>query len=86
MAVVYDHDDHPRSSASRIAVILAIIALALAWLAYNRTGKDLEDSAGDAVKTIQEGSSDAGQAAQEGADAVEQGVDTGPDGVDDGAQ
>ena len=45
---VYEH----RRGASVVAwtaLVLAIISLVIAWLAYNRSGKDLEDSASDAI-------------------------------------
>ncbi len=80
-----------------LALILASLALIIAWMAYNRSGKDLEDSVSDGVENVQQetqdaadnvqnGTQEAGEAVQEGTDTVEQGLDTGPDGVDDGAQ
>jgi hypothetical protein len=72
------------------ALILAIISLIVAWMAYNRSGKDLEDSVSDTVENTtqqtENATQEAGDAAQDATDTVEQGVDTGPDGVDDGAQ
>lgn len=71
------------SAVATFAIILAIIALTVAWMAYNRSGKDLEDSVGDTVNSATENAS---ENTQEGIDSVERGLDTGPDGVDDGAQ
>lgn len=72
------------------ALILAILAIIIGWMAYNRTGKDLEDSASEAIdntsQQVEESTGEAGEAVQDSTDAVEGGVDTGPDGVDDGAQ
>jgi hypothetical protein len=85
----YDHVRHD-SSIARLALVLAVIALAVAWLAYNRSGKDLEDTVSDTLQsTTQEAgdaAQDAGQAGQDAADSAEDAADTGPDGVDDGAQ
>ncbi len=53
-----------------LALLLALGALVLAWMAYNRTGTDLEDRIADQV--------------QRATDATERGLDTGIDGVDDG--
>lgn len=78
------------SAVAWLALVLAILALIIGWMAYNRAGEDLEDQAGQAIEQTvdetEEASDDAGEAAQDAADAVEQGIDTGPDGVDDGAQ
>ncbi len=83
-----------RSNAGRsvawFALLVAAIALTVAWAAYNRSGKDLEDTAADAVQNttqnVTDDTTDAGSAAQKATDATEKAVDTGPDGVDDGAQ
>ena len=73
-----------------LALILSIIALTIAWMAYNRAGEDLENQAGDAIdnttQEIQQGADEAGDAAQDAADNTEEAVDEGPDGVDDGTQ
>ncbi len=53
-----------------LAMFLALGALVLAWMAYNRTGTDLEDRIADQV--------------QRATDTTERGLDTGIDGVDDG--
>lgn len=53
-----------------LAILLALGALVLAWMAYNRTGTDLEDRIADQ--------------AQRATDATERELDTGIDGVDDG--
>ena len=58
-----------------IALVVAIIAFIIAWMAYERTGADLDQRIREATQqtsdTIEEG-------AQQGADAI----DKGPDGVD----
>ena len=77
---------HQRSAGSAVAWLALIIgtaALVIAWLAYNRSGKDLEDSVKDTANTVIDQS---GQEAQNASDAIERGIDTGPDGVDDGAR
>ena len=59
-----------------IALIVAIIALAIAWMAYNRTGDNLEEQ----VRTQVEKSLNAAEdATQDASDAI----DAGPDGVDE---
>lgn len=55
-----------------LALIIAVAALIIGWMAYNRTGTDLEDRIADQV--------------QQTTDSAERGLDTGPDGVDDGAR
>lgn len=70
-----------------IALIVAVTALALAWIAYNRTGADLEDQVRQEVNSALDS---AGQSAEDAADDIEQGareteqrIDEGPDGVDE---
>lgn len=63
---------NPGRGLAMLALIIAIIALALAWAAYNRTGTDLEDRIANQV--------------QRATDNAERGLDTGIDGVDDGAR
>lgn len=59
-----------------IALIVAIVALIIAWMAYNRTGADLEQQ----IQTQVEQSLNAAEdATQEATDAI----DAGPDGVDE---
>lgn len=59
-----------------VALIIAIIALILAWMAYDRTGANLEQQ----VRTQVENSlNSAKDATQKATDAV----DAGPDGVDE---
>jgi membrane protein implicated in regulation of membrane protease activity len=58
------------------ALIVALLALWLAWAAYDRTGGDLD-------QRIQEQVQQTSQDAQEGAGAIEEAVDAGPDGVDE---
>lgn len=82
-----------------LALLVAIVALVVAWLAYNRAGEDLENQASDAVTEVinseaaneageaaRDAANEAGEAAQEGADATEEAVDEGPDGTDDGTR
>lgn len=73
----------PASTVAWLALVISVAALIFAIIAYNRTGKDIQDSVNDAVDSIQE---DAGDAGQDASDTIEEGVDTGPDGVDDGSQ
>ncbi len=84
-----NHEERRHSNGMAwLATIIAIAALVVAWLAYNRSGKDLEDSVQDttnsAIQEVQESASDAGEEAQEASDSAEGAIDTGPDGVDDG--
>lgn len=59
-----------------IALIVAIAALVLAWMAYNRSGVDLEQQ----IQTqVQESLEAAENATQDASDAI----DAGPDGVDE---
>ena len=59
-----------------VALIVAILALILGWIAYNRTGDDLENQ----IQTkVQEGINAADNAAKDASNAV----DAGPDGVDE---
>lgn len=59
-----------------IALIVALLALWLAWMAYDRTGADLD-------QRIREGVESSAQTVQDGAQNVEEAVDAGPDGVDE---
>lgn len=52
-----------------LALILAVLALWLAWTAYDRTGGDLDERIRQEV--------------QQGAQNVEESLDAGPDGVDE---
>lgn len=70
-----------------IALIVAIIALTLGWVAFNRTGEDLENKI---QQQVEQRTQDLQQGAQEGAQNVEEGtregtqrLDEGPDGVDE---
>ena len=55
-----------------IALLVAFLALVVAWASYNRTGTDLEDRIAEEVERA--------------TDSAEKGLDTGVDGVDDGAR
>ncbi len=59
-----------------VALIIALLALGLAWMAYNRTGADLEDRI---QQQVEQSAQDVNQGAQEAGDAI----DAGPDGVDE---
>ncbi len=72
---VYKEKRRP-SIISIIALLVAIAALALAWMAYDRTGANLEQQ----IRTqVQEGINAADDATQRATDAI----DAGPDGVDE---
>ncbi len=64
------------SAVAWLALIVAIVALILAWVAYNRTGEDLENQ----IQTqVEQSLNTAEDATQEAGDAI----DAGPDGVDE---
>lgn len=64
------------SAIAWIALIVAVVALVLAWIAYNRTGTDLEQQ----IQTqVQQGLNAAEDATQDASNAI----DAGPDGVDE---
>jgi len=73
-----------------LALIIAILALVIAWIAYNRTGANLEDTVqrqvSETLQATDKATEEAGRDAQQGADTVERGLDVGPDGVDDGTR
>lgn len=66
-----------------IALIVSVIALGLSWIAYNRTGEDLEQKIQEQVNQtvtpleqgIQEGAQDLEQGVNEGAQEVEENTD-----------
>lgn len=64
------------SAVAWIALIVAIAALALAWMAYDRTGANLETQ----IRTqVDESINAAEDATQDAGDAI----DAGPDGIDE---
>ena len=64
------------SAVAWIALLVAIVALIIAWMAYERTGADLERQ----IQTqVQQGLEAAENATREAGDAI----DAGPDGVDE---
>lgn len=73
-----------------VALLIATIALIMAILAYNRSGRDIDDAVRDALnnatRTTQDATEDAGNAGSNAVDSAEQAVDNGPDGQDDGAR
>lgn len=75
---------------SWLALVLAIVALVLAVMAYNRTGKNIDDAVRDAIGRVQQSSenaiNDAGNASSDAIDSTEDTIDKGPDGRDDGTQ
>lgn len=74
------------SAVAWIALLLALLALSLAWMAYNRTGADLSDRIRQEVNQSAQSAEDATQEAsdeiQQGANQTENAIDAGPDGVD----
>lgn len=64
------------SAVAWIALVLAIGALILAWVAFNRTGEDLEDKI---QRQVEQGLNVTEDATREAGDAI----DAGPDGVDE---
>ena len=61
---------------SWLALLVATLALILAWWAFNRTGEDLEDR-------IQRGIQESMVNVEQGVDNGAQTIDEGPDGVDE---
>jgi len=59
-----------------VAFIVALLALVLAWMAYNRTGEDLENR-------IQDGVQEALTGVERGTNDAVDSIDEGPDGVDE---
>ena len=59
-----------------LALIVALLALWLAWAAYDRTGGNLD-------QRIQEQIQKSAENVQQGAQNVQDAVDAGPDGVDE---
>lgn len=79
------------SAVAWVAILVAVIALFISVLAYNRSGEDLGTQINEGVdNTVQEleeaTPENAGESAQEATDRTEEAIDNGPDGVDDGAQ
>lgn len=73
--IVHDRDDSP-SWLSWLALLVAIAALIVGWLAYNRSGEDLEDRIKRQVESSMQSADRNTQGAQEA-------IDEGPDGVDE---
>lgn len=59
-----------------IALIVAVLALTLAWMAYDRTGADLDEKI---QQQVQQGVN----ATERGLENTEEAIDAGPDGVDE---
>lgn len=87
MADGTNHEEHDKNSAGSVvawlALVLAIAALALGWIAYNRTGQDLESTirnqVDESVNSVQQGAQDVqenvNQGANEAQDEAEQQTD-----------
>lgn len=78
------------SGVAWVALILAIIALVIAIVAYNRSGENLDetirDGASEAIDSLEEAGDDVGEGASDAVDSTEEAIDEGPDGVDDGTR
>lgn len=79
MQKVMHQDEYDKNSAGSVvawlALVLAIVALALGWIAFNRTGQDLEtrikNQVTESVDDVQQGAQDAGEDVQQGAEDVQ---------------
>jgi len=82
--------DRSSGAAAWLALLLAGVALLLSIVAYNRTGKHIDDAVRDAVNSVNQSAKDTtnatGNAGSRATDKAEQVIDKGPDGQDDGAQ
>jgi hypothetical protein len=69
-----------------LALVLSLLALMLAWQAYDRTGVDLDEriknAASSAANKVEAGADATGDAIKDGAADAERAIDAGPDGVD----
>ncbi len=59
-----------------LALALSIVALILAWMAYDRTGADLDER-------IQQGANQSAESVNDAANSAGDALDAGPDGVDE---
>lgn len=72
---------------STIAIIISVIALILAWVAYDRTGGDLDERIRSEVQTeVQQIEPAAEEAAQDTEEAFEEGVQDTEGAINEGAQ
>lgn len=86
-----DDRTHSSSAGTKVvmwlALLIAIIALVLAWMAYNRTGEDLDkkiqDQVQQSINETQNATQDAANATQDAAQDAAEAIDAGPDGVDE---
>lgn len=89
-----DNNTHTKTNSGLaiIAVLIAVLALIVAWLAYNRAGEDLEQQVNESIQEVlnsdelNQAADETGETIQEGADEAEQTIEEGPDGVNDGRQ
>lgn len=76
MAETVYKEKRASSAIGWIALIVSLIALVLAWMAYDRTGANLEQQ----IRTqVQEGVN----AAEDATDRASDAIDAGPDGIDE---
>lgn len=68
---------------SWLALILALLALGLAYMAYNRAGQNLSTDVKQGVNQAQDAAGDAANQAEQEAKEAGQAIDAGPDGVDE---
>jgi sensor domain CHASE-containing protein len=52
--VIHEYSDRTASALVWLALVLSVIALILAWIAYNRTGEDLESKIQEQVNRAQQ--------------------------------
>ncbi len=66
-----------------LALLLSLLALGLAWMAYNRTNGNLRTDVQQTTNQAQDAAGQAGQKVEEKAQDAGQAIDAGPDGVDE---
>ncbi len=68
---------------SWLALLLSLLALGLAYMAYQRTGASLRTDVQQGANQAQDAAGQAGQKVEEKAQGAGQAIDAGPDGVDE---
>ncbi|HSH55950.1 MAG TPA: hypothetical protein VK983_03930 [Candidatus Limnocylindrales bacterium] len=68
--------------AAWLALLLSLVALGLAYSAFNRTGANVRDAAQQTTNQVEEKAGDAANQAGQKAQDAGQAIDAGPDGVD----